>query len=129
MKEILKSHHPMRRAQSFKYAFEGLFHALLHEANFQIQVLIATISVALGFYFKISNTEWGMLALSMGFLLSAEMINTVIEEFIDHLIIRESPVAKLIKDLGAGFVLVASFATLFILILIFGGRISELFIK
>jgi diacylglycerol kinase len=123
MKEILKSNHPIRRAESFKYAFEGLFHALLNEANFRIQIVIVLLAVAGGFYFKITNTEWGLLVLSMGFLLAAEIINTVVEEFIDHIIKEETQVAKIIKDLGAGFVLVASFTAGFILLLIFGNPV------
>jgi len=121
--EIWKSTHPLRRIKSFKYAFEGLFHALLNEANFRIQVIIVILSVIGGYYFKISVAEWSVLVLSMGFLLMAEMINTVVEEFIDHIIKEESQVAKIIKDLGAGFVFVAAFTTLIILTLIFGQHI------
>jgi len=125
---MLKSHHPRRRVESFKYAFKGLFHALLNEANFRIQVVIVILSVLLGFYFKIEYVEWAILTLSMGFLLTAEMINTVIEEFIDHLIQKEHPGAKIIKDLGAGFVLVSGITAAIILFLIFGGKIIDLFV-
>lgn len=117
--KIFRSHHPARRISSFKYAFEGLFHALLNEANFRIQVVIAIITTIAGFYFNITTTEWSVIILSMGFLLFAEMVNTVVEEFIDHIIKEQSPVAKIIKDLGAGFVLVAAVTTLLILTLVF----------
>lgn len=117
--EIWKSNHPLRRLHSFKYAFEGLFHALLNEANFRIQVLITIISIIAGMYYHITTTEWAVLTLTMGFLLFAEMVNTVVEEFIDHIIKEESQVAKIIKDLGAGFVLVAAFTTVIILFLVF----------
>jgi diacylglycerol kinase len=122
--EIWRSTHPLRRLKSFKYAFEGLFHALLNEANFRIQVIIVILSVIGGIYLNISIAEWCVLTLSMGFLLMAEMINTVVEEFIDHIIKEESPVAKIIKDLGAGFVFVAALTALIILTLIFGQHIS-----
>jgi len=122
--EIWKSNHPLRRLHSFRYAFQGLFHALLNEANFRIQVLIAVLSISAGLYFHINTTEWAVLTLCMGFLLSAEMINTVVEEFIDHIIKEESQVAKIIKDLGAGFVLVAAVTTLINLVLIFGKHLS-----
>lgn len=122
--EIWKSNHPIRRLHSFKYAFEGLFHALLNEANFRIQVLITVISIIAGIYYKITTTEWAVLTLTMGFLLFAEMVNTVIEEFIDHIIKEESQVAKIIKDLGAGFVLVAAFTTVIILFLVFSKHLG-----
>ena len=82
------------------------------------------ISIAAGIYLHINTTEWAVLTLSMGFLLSAEMINTVVEEFTDHIIKEESQVAKIIKDLGAGFVLVAAITTLIILFLIFGKHLG-----
>ena len=124
MFQLLKSHHPMRHARSFKYAFQGIFHALLHEANFRVQVLIVIVSTILGIHYRIDNTEWGLLVISMGLLLSAEMINTVVEEFIDNLIKEYHEGAKIIKDLSAGFVLVTAFTTLLILFLIFGHRIT-----
>ena len=123
MLKIFKSHHPRRHAKSFKYAFEGIFHALLNEANFRIQVVITVIAVTMGIHYKINTTEWGLLALTSGFLLSAELINTAIEEFIDHLIEDESNGAKIIKDVSAGFVFITAITTLVILLLIFYPRI------
>lgn len=123
MNEMLKSHHPIRHAKSFKYAFEGIFHALLHEANFRIQVFIVLVSTFLGFYYRISNTEWGLLVICMGFLLVAEMVNTVVEEFMDHLITEYNEGVKIIKDMSAGFVLITSGVVLFILYLLFWHRV------
>lgn len=122
-KSIWRSNHPLRRIKSFRYAFEGLFHALINEANFRVQVVIVILSIIAGVYFNITVAEWAVLTLSMGFLLMAEMINTVVEEFIDHIIKEESQVAKIIKDLGAGFVLVAAITALIILSLVFGQHI------
>ncbi|MDC0449161.1 diacylglycerol kinase family protein [bacterium] len=123
MLEIFKSHHPRRHAKSFKYAFEGIFHALLNEANFRVQVIITIIAVTMGVHYKITTTEWGLLTLTSGLLLTAEMINTAIEEFIDHLIRESSEGAKVIKDVSAGFVFITAMTTLIILILIFYPRI------
>jgi len=118
--DIIKSYHPMRRAKSFKYAFEGVLHALLNEPNFRIQVVIVIVATILGLYFKIDTTQWGLLILSMGLLLFAELINTVVEEFMDYLIPEKNGGAKIIKDLSAGFVLIMAFTCFAILILIFG---------
>lgn len=125
MLNIFHSHHPIRHANSFKYAFEGLFHALLNEPNFRLQLIIVFIAVFLGRHYNISHVEWGLLILSMGALLAAEMTNTVVEELIDTLIKEYHEGAKIIKDLSAGFVLTTSFTALAILLLIFAGRIAE----
>ncbi|HSX39085.1 MAG TPA: diacylglycerol kinase [Candidatus Saccharimonadales bacterium] len=123
MKTIVTAHHPVRHLNSFKYALRGISHAFLNEANFRVQLVITIFSGALGFYFKISSIEWAFLVLSLGSLLSSEIINTVIEEFIDHLIHEHHEGARIIKDLSAGFVLTTSITTLFILILVFGERL------
>lgn len=123
---ILHSHHPLRHAKSFKHAFHGLWHVLLNEANFRVQIAIVIFSTALGIHFKISNTEWGLLILCMGSLLAAEMTNTVVEELIDTLIKEYHEGAKIIKDLSAGLVLTTAFTTLGVLILIFWHRIISL---
>lgn len=126
MKKLFKSNHPIRRVISFKYAFEGIFHALLNEPNFRIQLLIVAVSTIMGFYLHIETIEWGLLTISLGLLLSAEMINTVVEEVLDHFFRERDPVVKIVKDLSAGFVLVASFITLIILGLVFGPRLSQI---
>ena len=123
MLKIFKSHHPRRHAKSFKYAFEGVLHALLNEANFRVQIVITIIAVTLGVHYRITTTEWGLLTITSGFLLAAELINTAIEEFIDHLIEDHDEGAKVIKDVSAGFVFITSVTTLIILLLIFFPRI------
>lgn len=128
MKNIINSHHPVRHVKSFKYAFEGIFHALLNEPNFRVQLIIVITSIILGVYFRISNAEWGLLTISMGFLLSAEMFNTVIEEVLDHLISEQHEGVKIIKDVSAGFVLITAVTAMIILFLIFGWRILPLFV-
>ena len=125
MLKIFESHHPIRHAKSFKFAFEGIFHALINEPNFRVQIVIVTLAIIFGKKFGISNTEWGLLAISLGSLLSAEMVNTVVEEVLDHFYLKEEEniAVKVIKDLSAGFVLITSVTTLIILILVFGNKI------
>ncbi|OGC45988.1 hypothetical protein A2V49_01945 [candidate division WWE3 bacterium RBG_19FT_COMBO_34_6] len=128
MHHILKAHHPRRHAQSFKFAFEGLFHTLINEPNFRVQIIITVTCVIFGFMFNISLIEWGLLIISLGFLLSAEMINTVVENFVDVLIKEYHNGAKIIKDVSAGFVLIAAVTTMIILIIIFWEHLRGLFI-
>lgn len=128
MKKVITSHHPRRHIKSFKYAFHGLFYALLNEANFRVQVIISVLAFILGVYFKISNIEWGLIVMASALLLSAEMVNTVVEEFMDHFMPEESPIVKVIKDLSAGFVLTAAFSMAAILMLVFAERLSTVLV-
>ena len=95
---FLKSHHPLRHARSFKYAFQGILRALIEEPNFRVQVVIVLISVLLGFHFNITNTEWGLLILSMGLLLMAEVLNTVVEDTIDFFIKEGNSIQESVKN-------------------------------
>jgi diacylglycerol kinase len=112
----------MRHAKSFKHAFEGIWHALLNEPNFRVQILIVIVACSLGVHYRISNIEWGLLVISMGLLLTAEIVNTVVEEFIDVLIKEYHSGVKVIKDMSAGFVLISAGVVLVLLYLIFGHR-------
>jgi len=73
----------------------------------------------LGAHFNITNIEWALLILSMGLLLMAEVLNTVVEDTIDFFIKDFDEGVKVIKDLSAGFVLITAITALAILILIF----------
>lgn len=128
MKNIFSDHHPRKHAKSFKYAFSGLLHTLLNEANFRVQILIAVVSIFLGFKYHINEAEWGLLVIVNGLLLSAEVINTVVENFIDVLIAEHNEGAKLIKDISAGFVLITAITFLIVFLLIFGKNFIQFFI-
>lgn len=120
MKKLIKAHHPKRHARSFKYAFSGLLHTLINEPNFRVQLVIVAATVYFGIKHSINNIEWGLLIIANGLLLSAEMINTVVENFIDVLIDKHNEGAKIIKDVSAGFVLISAITLLLIFLLIFG---------
>jgi diacylglycerol kinase len=123
MLQIFKSHHPIRHIKSFKHAFNGIFHALLNEANFRVQVVIVILAVIFGKLFKISNVEWAIITISMSLLLASELVNTTVEEIMDHFVKHDNPVAKVVKDLAAGFVLINAIGSLIILYLVIGTKI------
>lgn len=112
-----------KRIKSFKYAFRGIFHATYNEANFRIQLSIIIVVVLAGIFYKIHLFEWLSIVVVSGMLLSAELLNTTIEEFIDHLIKEHHEGVRVIKDLAAGYVLVTAFCALVVYLLIFVPRI------
>jgi len=128
MKRILKAHHPRRHARSFKYAFSGLLHTLINEPNFRVQLVIVAVTVYFGFKYSINSAEWGLLVIANGLLLSAEMINTVVENFIDLLINDSHDGAKIVKDVSAGFVLISAVTLLIVFLLIFSKHFVKFFI-
>ena len=75
--------------------------------------------VILGFIYRISYTEWLVLILVTSAVISAEAINTAIEETCNVLHPDHHPKARLAKHCAAGGVLILSVAALIIGAIIF----------
>lgn len=125
MGKFISSHHPRRHAVSFRYALRGIFHACVNEPNFRVQLSIVTVSIAGGVYFNVHIFEWLALVVASGLLLSAELINTTIEEFIDHLIHEHHEGARVIKDLSAAYVLTTALCVLAVYVIVFVPKIFQ----
>lgn len=115
------------RLKSFHFAFSGLNHAFYTQANFQIQVTIALTAVLLAFLFDFSRGEWIILILTIGLVLAAELINTVVEVVVDLAVKEELlPEAKIAKDVAAASVLLMSFVSIVVGLLLFWPHIRLL---
>ncbi|MBT2695020.1 diacylglycerol kinase family protein [Bacillus sp. ISL-55] len=117
--------HPL--ASSFKFGFEGIAAAAAKERNVQIHLAISLIVILSGFIFSINKYEWIAIILSIGGMISMEMMNTAIERTVDMYTKEYHPLAKQAKDIAAGAVLVFAIASVMIGIIIFLPRILALF--
>jgi diacylglycerol kinase len=108
---------------SFRFAFAGISYALRTQRNARVHAVVACLVIASGIYFRISAIEWAILALTIGTVFSAEMLNTVAELAVDLLTQHYHPMAKIAKDVGAGAVLVAAIAAVGVGVAIFGPRV------
>jgi diacylglycerol kinase len=113
--------------RSFRYAFQGIGYALRTQRNARVHAAIACLVIAAGIYFRVNSVEWAVLALTIGTVFSAEMINTVAELAVDLLTQHYHPMAKIAKDVGAGAVLVAAIAAIGVGVAIFGPRVWAMF--
>jgi len=118
-KKNIRVKSPKQLIQSVGHAFTGFFTALKSEASLQIQTTLGTIAIGLGFYFKISTTEWIFVILSIAAVLTAETVNSSIEELADRVTMDKDPMIKKVKDMAAGAVLISAIASLIIGCLIF----------
>ncbi len=105
---------------SFRYAFAGLFYALRTQRNTRIHLAIAAAVVAMGIWLDISLTEWAVLILTIGFVLVGEMLNTVAETLVDLINPGYHPLAKTIKDVTAGAVLLTALISVIVGLVILG---------
>ena len=112
--------------RSLGFAMEGIAYAFRSQSNMRIHCCIALVVVAAGLILGLSNFEWALILLTTGFVISAEMINSVAELAVDLLTQRQHPMAKTAKDVGAGAVLVAALAAVAVGACVFGPRIWAL---
>lgn len=92
--------------KSFKYAFEGIYAGLKTETNWKIGLLEALVVILAGFYFHLSRSDWIVIIILIGLVLSAELGNSATEAIVDSFTQEEHPGAKLAKDFSAGAVVI-----------------------
>ncbi len=107
---ILVTSRPRRsRRQSLHFALQGLWDAWQTQPNFRLHVYIGTCVVVLGSWLRLSLGDWLWMSFAIGLMIFAELMNTAIEQTVDLVVgLRPDPLARRVKDLSAGCVLVAA---------------------
>ncbi len=81
---------------------------------------MAAVIFGLGLLLNLSLIEWAILALTIGFVLVTEMLNTVAEMAMDYATPEFNPQVKIVKDIAAGAVLIAALTSVIVGLLILG---------
>ena len=105
---------------SFEYAFAGFLHVLKTQRNMRIHLLIAVVVTALGLYLRLEWLQWAVLWLAIGFVIVAEMFNTVAEAAMDAATPHYHPLVKIAKDVAAGGVLLTAVVAVLVGLLVLG---------
>lgn len=108
-----------QRIKSFGFAFRGIYIFFRDETHAKIHLLAAMCVVIAGLFFDIQSWEWCVVLLSIGCVLCAEALNSAIERLTDLASPEQHPLAEKTKDLAAGAVLLMSFFTAMIGLVIF----------
>ena len=104
---------------SFYYAFQGIIYGFLSQRNFRIQVVLGIVSLGLGMALKLAEIKILMIIFTIALVLILELINTAIEATVDLAIGRRfHPLARIAKDCAAGAVLIASFASILLALIL-----------
>ena len=112
-----------KRIRSFYYAFKGLADVVRSQANMRIHLLAAAAALFAAWFFNISPSEWMILILVIGMVLSAEVMNTAIEYLTDLISPAQHPLAGKAKDAAAAAVLLSALTAVVIGGIIFLPRI------
>jgi len=103
------------RRQSFRFAMDGLQEAWRTQPNLRIQLGIGAAVIALGLAVQLSLLEWLWVSFAIGLVIFAELMNTAIEQTVDLVVgLSPDPLARQVKDIAAGCVLVAAFLAVII---------------
>lgn len=108
---------------SFNYAVQGIISTLRTERNMKFHYITALAVIILSLFFDLSRTEFMQMIFAITFVVCAEMFNTAIERTVDLVVQDYNPIAKYIKDVAAGAVLLAAINALVTGYLIFYDRI------
>ncbi len=114
------------RIKSFKFAFDGISTLFRNEHNSRIHALFTLAVIVAAFIFKISTFEWIAIIFAIGFVFTAELINSSIERTVDIITKDVNPIAKQAKDMAAGAVLIAAITAAIIGVLIFAPKLFAL---
>ena len=104
---------------SFGNAWEGVIYSFKTQLHFKFHIIALVIVILLGVIYSISIIEWLIIFSISSVIISAEAINTAMEETCNLLHPDIHPKAKLAKHCAAGGVLILSVAAVIIGLIIF----------
>jgi len=94
--------------ESFNAAIEGVVYVLQTQRNMRIHFIATFLIIILAIYLNFTGLELLLLCVTIALVLSAEVFNTVTELIVDMVKPESHPVAKAVKDVSAGAVLITS---------------------
>ncbi|MCX5687542.1 MAG: diacylglycerol kinase [Candidatus Omnitrophica bacterium] len=109
-------------ADSFNAAIEGFVYVFKSQRNMRLHFLIGLLAVLLGILLNFTYIEVMVLCLTIAFVLFAEMFNTAIEYTVDLVSQEYHPLARIVKDIGAGAVLLSAITAVVIGYILFASK-------
>lgn len=94
------------------FAMTGVRTAFRTEQSFKTHIVATIVVLGVLVWLEPPAFWWAIAALTVGFVLAAELVNTALEGLADHLHPEQHAAIRAVKDCAAGAVLVASIAAL-----------------
>ncbi len=110
---------------SFNFAVQGIISALRTEKNMKFHYLAAVLIIVISLFMNFSRVEFLFLIFAITFVVASEMFNTAVERTVDLIVQEYNPIAKYIKDVSAGAVLISSINAVVVGYLLFFERMSN----
>lgn len=114
-----------KTVESFNAAIEGFVYVFKSQRNMRLHFLTGLFAFLLGIILNFNYMELIMLCLTIAFVLFAEMLNSAIEYTIDLVVSHEyHPLARIVKDIGAGAVLLSAMTAIVVGYILFVSRLG-----
>jgi len=114
-----------RLRKSFGSAFVGLYRLLRDEQNARILLLITVLVFTTAIILHIDRIEAAIIFMAIILVFGMEIINTAIEDLLDHLHPQKHQTVARIKDAMSGAVLITAIIATVVAILIFAPHIMD----
>lgn len=111
---------------SFDYAIRGIVYALRTQRNMRIHFFVSAAVLVTALVLRVSGLELIALLFAIGFVLTAELINTAVETTVDLTIEGYDPLAAVAKDVAAGAVLISALTAVAVGYVVFFSRVTPL---
>jgi undecaprenol kinase len=108
-----------KEKKRFASAWEGMKAAIKEEEHMRVHIALAVLAIAAAAVVGISKWEWLILLLTIGSVITFELVNTAIERVVNLVTTDFHPLAKAAKDIAAAAVLFAAIVAVIIGIIIF----------
>ena len=115
-----------KRVNSFKAAFVGIAEAFKGQWNIKFHLIATVVAISMAFFFELRTGRFCIILLCCGLVISAELLNTAIEKLCDFIEPNKNEKIRVIKDISAAAVLVASIVSLVVGLIIFIPKIMHL---
>lgn len=112
---------------SFHDAWQGILLVFREEQNFRIHTILGLAALLGGLLLGIPNSHLLILIITVTGVLSAELLNSALERFLDVIKPRMSPYIQAIKDILAALVLVGAIGSVGVGLIIFYPPLVSLF--
>ncbi len=90
------------------FAICGWRESFKSETSLRTQSILAMMALSVLIFFQAAPLWWALFALTIGMVVTAEMLNTALERLCDHLNPEFHEAIKSVKDIAAGAVLISS---------------------
>lgn len=115
----------MKLIKGFGYALKGIGIAFTEQLNLKIHFVAVAVVIGGGIFFGLNTTEWAIIFVTFGLVITAEMLNSAIEYLVDLVSPNYNVQAGKVKDVSAGAVLVSAITATIVAAFIFGNRFFQ----